>query len=218
MISTLIFDLDGLLSDTEKLHRRAYRDALGEVGFALADSQYETHWIRDGRGIGEFIAEHGLDLDPEIVRSRKAAKYKEMVRAGAEAMPGALRALERFHPHKNLALGTSSYQEDASAVVKALGIGKYFTCIATKANVERVKPFPDIFLWVASTLGVPPSQCVVLEDAQKGIAAACAAGMRSIAIPNVHTRHNDFSKATLVLSTLDALTTTVLDELDRSRP
>ncbi len=215
MISTLIFDLDGLLADTEKLHRRAYQDVLGELGVTVTEQQYEEHWIRNGRGITEFFEEHGIPVDPDIVRRRKAVRYRELVLSSAEAMPGALRALEDLQPHKTMALATSSYHDAAYAVIETLGIRKYFTCIATRDDVARLKPFPDIFLLVASRLNAIPAHCLVLEDAQKGIIAADAAGMRSIAIPNIHTSRNDFSKATMVLPSLGAVTVAKLDELDR---
>lgn len=218
MITTLIFDLDGLLADTERLHRKAYQDVLGGLGITVTDQQYDTHWIRHGRGIADFIAEHCLGIDPDITRSAKADVYRALVLSSVEPMPGALSALNRLHGHRTLALATSSSPDGAYAVLRTLGIDGYFTRIATKADAERMKPFPDIFLAVASALNVAPGQCVVLEDAEKGIIAADAAGMRSIAIPNAHTRGNDFSKATMVLPSLCELTIQTIEELDRQHP
>jgi HAD superfamily hydrolase (TIGR01509 family) len=218
MITTLIFDLDGLLADTEKLHRQAYQDILAEVGIALSDRQYEEHWIRDGKGIGDFVAEHNLSIDPAAIRPKKAARYEALVRSSVRAMPGALHALASLRLHKTLALATSSYQDAAYAVIETLEIKDYFACIATNSNAKRMKPSPDIFLWVASSLGVAPVQCLVLEDAEKGIIAAAAAGMRSVAIPNDHTRQNDFSKATMLLPSLVDLTLEKIDELERMHP
>lgn len=212
MISTLIFDLDGLLSDTEKLHRQAYQEVLAGFGVALSDREYEEHWIRDGKGIGEFAADFRLSLDIDAVRRGKAKRYDELVRSQVEPMPGALQVLERMRAHKTLALATASYYESAMAVLETLRMKEYFSCIGTKANAERAKPFPDIFLWVASTLDVSPEECLVLEDSGKGVAAACAAGMRSIAVPNRYTAAHDFSKAGTVLNSLDEVT---LDLVDR---
>jgi len=84
--------------------------------------------------------------------------------------------------------------------------------------VKRVKPFPDIFLWVVAELEVTPGECLVLEDAEKGIIAADAAGMRSIAVPNIHTRHNDFSRATMILPSLEGLTIETIEQLDAPDP
>jgi beta-phosphoglucomutase-like phosphatase (HAD superfamily) len=79
--------------------------------------------------------------------------------------------------------------------------------------VERIKPYPDIFLYVAKEMNMPPENCVVLEDAEKGILAADAAGMKSIAVPNIHTMNNDFSKATLVVKSLEEVSYELIDQL-----
>jgi len=218
MITTLIFDLDGLIADTEKLHCQAYQEVLAEHGIHLSDRQYEEHWIRKGKGIGDFVSDLGLCVDPAVVRARKAERYDSLVRSCVQAMPGALHALASLQPHKTLALATSSYEDAAFAVIDTLRIKDYFSCVATNANATRMKPFPDIFLWVASSLGVAPLQCLVLEDAEKGILAASAAGMFSVAVPNRHTRDNDFTQATLVLSSLAELTLDRIEQLDKKRP
>lgn len=217
-ITTLIFDLDGLLADTETLHRQAYQEVLGGLGIPISDEEYDGHWIRDGKGIVEFIAKRHLAIDPALIRPGKAARYRELVTSSVKPMPGALLALQYFHGRKTLALATSSYAEAAFAVLETLGITPFFSCIATKANAKRMKPFPDLFLWVATALGVSPEECLVIEDAEKGILAAHAAGMRSVAIPNNHTRDNDFSKATMCLPSLEALTLQMIEELEQHLP
>ena len=139
MISTLIFDLDGLLADTEKLHRRAYQEVLGEMGFALPDQQYDEHWIRDGKGICEYVAEHYLTIDPNEIRLKKAERYEELVLSSAEAMPGAMSALESLRDHKAIALATSSHGNAAQAVLHTLGIQGFFDHIATKESANRIE-------------------------------------------------------------------------------
>ncbi len=213
MITTVIFDLDGLLADTEKLHFKSYEDSFSKLGLTISEEVYSEHWIRNGKGIVDFINEHGLDLDLAEIRALKRERYDELVRATAEPMPGAVEALRMLRGRKRLALATSSYRHSATAVLETLGIEEYFECIASKDNVERVKPFPDIFLFVADKLAVDPAECVVLEDAEKGILAAVAAGMHTIAVPNEHTADNDFSKATLILQSLQDLTLEAVSRL-----
>jgi HAD superfamily hydrolase (TIGR01509 family) len=213
MITTLIFDLDGLLADTEKLHCSAYQDALARYGFELTEQDYSEHWILKGGSIGEFITARGLDIDPELVRLTKAERYEELVVSTAEPMPGAISILSRMTGWKNLALATSSYEDAAYAVLKALNIGVYFSCIATRSTVTRIKPFPDLFLYVARMLGVTPEDCLVFEDSEKGIIAAQAAGMKSIAIPNVHTFDHDFSKATVIVPSLEVVTRELIESI-----
>jgi HAD superfamily hydrolase (TIGR01509 family) len=213
LISTLIFDLDGLLADTEKLHCWAYQDALARYGFELTEQDYSEHWILKGGSIGEFISARGLTIDPELIRVTKAERYEELVVLTAEPMPGALSILSRMAELKKLALATSSYEDAAYAVLKALNIGFYFSCIATRSSVARIKPFPDLFLYVAKELGEAPETCLVLEDSEKGIIAARSAGMKSIAVPNVYTFDHDFSKATVVVTSLEDVTREMINDI-----
>ncbi|MBN2312566.1 MAG: HAD family phosphatase [Sedimentisphaerales bacterium] len=213
MISMVIFDLDGLLADTEKLHRGAYKEVFSSLGVDLSDEEYEDHWIRWGKGIDDFVEQRNLDIEPELIRRNKALLYGQMVRSEVKPMPGARELLDSLRGRKTLTLATSSYPRDAYNVLDTLGFMDFFTYIATKGNVERIKPYPDIFLHVAGEMKTPPEQCVVIEDAEKGILAADAAGMKSIAVPNEHTKSNDFSKATVVLNSLDEINCELIDQL-----
>ena len=213
MISTVIFDLDGLLADTEKLHRGAYKEVFAALGVELSDEEYEDHWIRWGKGIDTFVEERNLAIDPRRIRRNKAVLYGQMVLSDVKPMPGSRELLEALKGRKRLALATSSYPRDANAVLDTLGFTDFFAYVATKGNVERIKPYPDIFLHVAREMEVPPEQCLVIEDAEKGILAVDAAGMKSIAVPNEHTQSNDFSKATLVLNSLNEINGELIDQL-----
>ena len=213
MVSTVIFDLDGLLADTERLHRQAYQEVLGRHGVTLTDAEYDEHWILRGRGIGDLIAGRGLDLEPDVLRAEKARRYNDLVAAQAQPMPGALELLRRLRGRKRLALATSSYRDAAEAVLAALVIADFFELVGTGNDVARVKPDPALFLFVAARMGVAPADCVVLEDSGKGIVAARAAGMRCIAVPNEHTRDHDFSQADQVVASLGCVTLSLLDAL-----
>jgi HAD superfamily hydrolase (TIGR01509 family) len=213
MINAVIFDLDGLLADTEKLHLSAYQTVFSELGFELSDEEYANHWIRNGKGTDAFIAQKNLAIDPNFVRSEKACIYKKLVSSSAMPMPGARELLCSLQGRKTMALATSSHPKDANAVLNALDFEDFFFCVATKSSVERVKPYPDIFLYVANEMNIPPENCVVLEDAEKGILAADAAGMKSIAVPNIHTKGNDFSNADLVVDSLEEVSYELIDQL-----
>jgi HAD superfamily hydrolase (TIGR01509 family) len=214
MISAAIFDLDGLLADTECLHCRAYQLALSEHGVDLQDAEYAEHWVRYGNGIADWVSLRGLTLDPHALRLRKSSHYIDLLASSLRPMDGALELLELLHGKLRLALASSSYRDAVEGVVSGLGIGRFFEVIVTGLDVEHVKPAPDIFLKAARDLGVPPAECLVFEDAEKGVIAAHRAGMRCIAVPNDYTRHHDFSLATKICASLREVTPEVLRSVE----
>jgi len=211
MITTVIFDLDGLLADTEKLHWRAYREALQAHGAILSETDYAEHWVRTGKGIGEWVAQHELALDPVAIRARKARRYLELLTTELRPMDGALELLGMLLGNKTMGLASSSYRDAVEGVLQGLDISRYFAAIVTGLDVTRVKPAPDIFLAAARLMGAKSAECLVLEDAEKGVLAAHRAGMRCIAVPNEQTRHHDFSTATCVCSSLHEITLELID-------
>jgi beta-phosphoglucomutase len=125
-------------------------------------------------------------------------------------MEGALELLESLRGKMRIALASSSYRDAIDGVLAGLRIGHFFEVVVSGLDVAQVKPAPDIFLKAAADLGVAPAQCLVFEDAEKGVIAAHRAGMRCIAVPNEYTRHHDFSKATKICSSLKEITPEVL--------
>ncbi|MBI4523947.1 MAG: HAD family phosphatase [Deltaproteobacteria bacterium] len=206
--------MDGLLSDTEPLHCLAYQETLKAEGAILTDSDYIEHWVRAGKGIAEWLAHHGLELDPLPLRARKSKRYLELLASSLRPMDGVFEILERLYGNKTLVLASSSYRDAVDGVVDGLKIAHYFKVIVSGLDVERVKPAPDIFLTAARKVGASPAECVVIEDAEKGVLAAHHAGMRSIAVPNAHTRNHDFSRATRICSSLHEITLELLESID----
>ncbi len=213
MISTVIFDLDGLLADTEGLHFQSYREVLVQHGVDVNLTQYIKHWIRGGKGVTAWAEEHDLTLDVPLIRKQKYARYKELVQASAQPMAGAVEALQRLHGTRRLALASAAHGNSVQWVLNCLGITHYFDDILSGDDVQRAKPFPDIFLKSAQNLNVDPAECVVLEDAERGVRAAHSAGMKCVAVPNHYTRDNDFSLATTIVASLNDVTLTLLDTL-----
>lgn len=213
MITTILFDLDGLLADTERLHCQAYRDVLAAEGVALSEAEYAEHWVRSGKGIADWLTARGHAHDPLAVRAVKAKRYLDLLACELRPMAGALELLASLHGRKKVGLASSSYRDAVDGVLEGLKIGHYFQAIVSGLDVERVKPAPDIFLAAARRLDATPANCLVLEDAEKGVIAAHAAGMRCIAVPNGYTRHHDFSKATAVCSSLTEISLDFIDAL-----
>jgi len=216
MLSTLIFDLDGLLANTEILHCQAYQMAFAERGIALAPEDYGEHWIRNGMGIKDWVQQRGLKFDPQALRARKSQHYLDLLKSSLRPMEGALELLDSLHGKFHIALASSSYRDAIEGVLAGLRIGSYFEVIVSGLDVPEVKPAPDIFLLTARTLRVNPTECLVLEDAEKGVIAAHRADMRCIAVPNDFTRHHDFSLATHVCSSLREVNLDLLKELEQT--
>ena len=214
MFAAVIFDLDGLLADTECLHYRAYQMALEKHGVPLEDREYAEHWVRLGKGIADWLAIRGLTLDPDALRLSKAGHYLDLLATSLRPMDGAWELLNFLSGRTRIALASSSYRDAIDGVLAGLGIGDFFEVIVSGLDVARVKPAPDIFLKAAQGLNVEPAQCLVLEDAEKGVIAAHLAGMRCIAIPNEYTRHHDFSKATAIRSSLKEITSELLNDIE----
>jgi beta-phosphoglucomutase family hydrolase len=202
MITTIIFDLDGLLSDTETLHMHAHQEVWRSHGIDISDNLYAEHWIRKGKGIKEFISNHKLNLVESTIRNEKGVVFNKLLKTSLKAMPGAKELLNKIHKGKRLAVASSSYRSNVEQVLSLLDFTDYFEIIVAGEDVKEVKPAPDIFLYTASHMNVNPSECIVIEDAEKGIRAASAAGMKSVAVPNEYTKNNDFSQATFVVASL----------------
>jgi HAD superfamily hydrolase (TIGR01509 family) len=128
-------------------------------------------------------------------------------------MDGAVELLRTLSGKKTLALASSSYRDAVDVVLEGLQLAHYFKVIVSGLDVTKVKPAPDIFLAAARQAGAAPNECVVLEDAEKGVVAAFHAGMRCIAVPNRYTRRHNFSKATRVCSSLREVTLELIEAI-----
>lgn len=211
-LQAVIFDLDGLLADTEPTHYEWWRHVLERMGLTLGWTEYSDHWIRAGRSIEEYLARHEVGANPDQLRHQKSQHYLTLVETDLRPMPGAIELLHALRSRVRLSLATSSWQNHVEAVLRKLGITDIFEVVAFGESVARLKPYPDIFLHTARQLSVTPRASVVIEDAEKGVLAARAAGMAVVAVPTVHTQTNDFSAASLVVRSLHELT---LERLER---
>ena len=215
MIRAILFDLDGLLIDSEPVHYKCWREALGAVGVTLEREVYLDHWFRAGLAITDFCRIHKLNQSPDAIREHKARLYEKLLITDLELMPGARQCLESHWKQKRLALATGGYIEAVNPALEKHDLRKFFDAIVTRQDVKHHKPDPEVFLLAAKRLGVAPGECVVLEDAEIGIRAAHAAGMYSVAIPTATSRNADFSLADAVWPSLHAATPAAIETLAR---
>lgn len=209
----VIFDFDGIIVDSEELQYRSYGKVLGELGVSVSREVYEREWIAAGLGPEYAVREFGLSIEPDEIRRRKEPVYRTLLGAEARLIPGAAEAIARLAAELPLAVATNSTAADVALVLDPFDLRRYFTAIVTREDYEGRKPAPDAFLVAAERLGLPPAQCVVLEDASKGVLAAESAGCPCIAIPHDFTRNNDFTRATIVVESLDEVTCDLIRQL-----
>lgn len=198
--------MDGILVDTEPIMARAVMIALAEQGVNLAEQEYYDNWTRKGNGIIEFIKRKNLTVDVKKYRETRNKIYLEFLKTNIPVMSGANETIKELSKTYKLGLVSSSSREFVSFILKSTDLEKYFSTVITAEDVKKEKPAPDGFLLAAKRLRVNPKQCIVIEDAEKGVIAAKAAGMKVIAIPSVKTIDNDFSRADLIIDNIKSLT------------
>jgi HAD superfamily hydrolase (TIGR01509 family) len=209
VIEAVVFDLDGVLLDSEQVwdearerlaeerggrwHARAQRDMMGMSSTEWSRYMHET--------IG--LPEPPEEINREVVE-RLAATYREHL----PALPGAKEAVERLAARWPLGLASSSNRELIDLALELLGVRQLFAVTVSSEEVARGKPAPDVYLEAARRLGVDPARAAAVEDSHNGILSAKAAGMRVVAIPNGHFPPDKVTveHADVVLDSLDELT------------
>jgi len=209
----VIFDLDGVIIDSEGLQYRAYCRVLEPFGVKVSREEYGREWIAAGRGPEYAVKTYNLPLEPSELRALKDPVYQEIMRCEVTLMPGATAAIQRLGTALPLALATNSKRDEVAFVMERFDLRRHFTAIVTREDYRGAKPEPDAFLAAAARLGLPSDRCVVIEDAYKGIVAAYRAGCKCIAVPHDFTADNDFSLATRVVPSLDELNVELLQQL-----
>jgi HAD superfamily hydrolase (TIGR01509 family) len=208
----VVFDMDGLMVDTEPLSRQAWAHVLQAYGYELEDELYRRMIGRRTEESVQFVLS-AIDISvtaTELVR-RKREVFDGIRAKGVPVMPG-LMELQSAIARRGLpwAVATSSPRYHAELILAQLGLATACRAIAAGDEVERGKPAPDIYLLAAERLELPSSQCLALEDSEPGCRAAVAAGMVTVAVPGVETMRDDFSFVYRVYDSLHQ----VADNLD----
>lgn len=203
-----IFDWDGVIIDSAKLHEQSWHRLAEELGTSIAPQSFIRGFGMKSARIIEEI--HQWATEPaEISRltNRKEALYREIVGGSAiAALPGVSIWLQRLRESGvSCAVASSTHRLNIDAVLERVGLQGMFREIISAENVAQGKPHPEVFLKAAAGLGLAANSCVVFEDAHVGIEAARAAGMKVIAVTTTHPAEQ-LSAADLVVSQLDELT------------
>ena len=213
MIEAVVFDLDGVLIQSEEVW-----DAVRERYVREAGGRYDDEVQRAMMGMSApewsryLHEEAGVWEDPEDINREVVERMLQAYRRELPLLPGAVEAVRRTAESFPLGLASSSNREVFEAVLDLAGIADCFSATVSSEEVPRGKPAPDVYLEAARRLGVAPERCTAVEDSHAGIRSAKSAGMRVIAIPNASYPPDAEALvlADAVVDSLDDLTVDVL--------
>lgn len=222
MLQAVLFDMDGVLIDSEPIHKDMYLEVAEELGCQDAHRHLDFFIGRSSLALWEHtVKTHGLSGDPKEYSDLQMRRYRDFLKANqgwidpARGIPELLADL--VENNVRIALASSNTRRNVDFVLKYFGMHEIFDATISGEDGAACKPAPDIFLLAAERMGVDPARCVVIEDAQSGVAAAKAAGMRCAAIENPNSGAQDLSLADLRTPGAYALSFKLLDDLVAGR-
>ncbi|MGV8908830.1 MAG: HAD family hydrolase [Propionicimonas sp.] len=186
MAVAVIFDLDGVLADSEPVHLAAEQAAVAEHGHDLTEAAKQPFvGLANAEIMHGLIELFGIDATVADLAAAKAG-YQRALLADLGGFPATTELVQRLASAAvPVAVASGSTRWNIDASLAAVGLAEYFDVRVSAEEVPLGKPAPDVFLEAARRLGVPPESCVVVEDAVPGMLAALAAGMRCVAIPTI---------------------------------
>ncbi len=217
MIRAIVFDFDGVLADSEPLHLRALQDVLAPLGVTVdRDEYYERYLGYDDVGAFRAIsADRGLALDDRGIRNlieSKSVIYESLLEGGGVLYPGAAACVERLAAEYPLGIASGAQRHEIEAILRGGGLTPSFRFIVASGETPAGKPSPEPYLRAAALHGLPPSDCVAIEDSRWGIESARAAGMKCVGITHTYAA-TDLPGAEVIIDGLDQFTPALVRKL-----
>jgi HAD superfamily hydrolase (TIGR01509 family) len=215
VIEAVVFDLDGVLVQTEELWDEVRSGLAQERGARYDDEAQRAMMGMSSLEWSEYMhSELGLPESPEEISDEVVRRMEARYRERLPLIAGAREAVERLAERWPLGVASSSNRPLIDAVLELSGLGGFFAATVSSEEVPRGKPAPDVYLEAAGQLGVDAERCAAIEDSHSGIRSAKAAGMRVIAIPNptFPPDQEALAEADVVLDSLGELTPEVVDQ------
>ena len=199
----VIFDFDNVLVDSEPYHFEAYDIVFSKRGHSIDRGEYWLEWTSKGGGAEGEIERYGLAMDPDEIRREKDPIYHEFCRTKIAMFSEAKGIIESLSSAGyTLAIASGSYELDIRTILASNGVEELFSTVVGKDGISMTKPHPETYTEAARRLGIPPSACLAVEDAEKGIRSAHGAGMEVITVLTDLTRDLRIEGADLTLDSL----------------
>src|SRR5579862_7655968 len=216
VIEAVVFDMDGVLVDSEPVWERVRRKLVAERGGRWPDDAQDRMMGMSTAEWSRYISEEfGVSLAPERVAELVITAMKAEYQAHLPLLPGAVEAVRALSGRWRLAVASSAPKSLIEAVLDAAGLRPAFAASVSSEEVTRGKPAPDVYLEATARLGVPPQGCAAVEDSSNGLRSAAAAGLTVIAVPRPEypPSADALGQARVVLGSLTELTPAVIDGL-----
>jgi HAD superfamily hydrolase (TIGR01509 family) len=216
MLELVIFDLDGLLVDSEPLQYQAYRDAFSRHGIELALQDW-PQWHRLEASAARWISVHNLPLDPEQIRLEKKILYDALIAQELCLKPGARQLVETLAQKFRLCVASGSRPESIEACLVRFSLQSFFECQVSATLLARKKPYPDVYLEALAKMQVRPGRAIAIEDSVTGLKAASAAGIKCIVCPDTFLPMplSELDGAALIVDSLENLSLSQIERLAR---
>jgi HAD superfamily hydrolase (TIGR01509 family) len=216
LIEAVVFDLDGVLIDSESVWDGVRRSFVEQHGGRWSERATQEMMGMSSTEWSRYLAERlGVDRPPKDIATEVAGQVAEAYREHLPLLPGARGAVRQLAGRWPLGLASSANRELIDLVLELAHLDSLFAATVSSEEVSRGKPAPDVYLLAASRLSAQPESCAAIEDSRNGILAARAAGMRVVAVPNraFPPGQEVLSAADLVLGAIDELTVEAVSEL-----
>jgi HAD superfamily hydrolase (TIGR01509 family) len=203
-VHAVIFDMDGVLLDSELLHKKAEKRTFAPYGVKLTDEELTVFTGQSSRSLLNAVREKNrIDTDVESLYASLQIHLMDIFAKEAEAIAGAVPLVhELVKRDVPLAVASSSPLQLIKLSLGRIGLESFFPVVVSGDEVKKSKPNPDIFLEAARRLSVPPDRCAVIEDSSSGVAGAKAAGMFTVGFRSPNSLHQNVSTADLVIDDL----------------
>lgn len=209
MLKAVLFDMDGVIVDTEPLHRKAYFLMFKDMGIHVTEQMYTSYTGQSTLNICKQLVGHfNLDTDPKtlVAIKRKHFKYLFENDTSLQLLDGVLDLIKNYHDNGlKLVLASSASMPNINRIFERFNLDQYFVAKLSGADLKQSKPHPEIFINAAKASGHPKRNCMVIEDSSNGIKAANDAGIFVVGYDSTHSTDQDYSKADKVVSSFSEL-------------
>lgn len=215
----VLWDNDGVLVETEGLYFDASRRVLAEWGVNLTREQFQEVSLRQGRSTLDLAIANGARPEQlDAMRSRRDELFADLLRAKSPLIPGAREAIKRLKGRVRQGIVTSSRRSHFDIAHRQSGIPELMDFLLTREDYGRSKPDPEPYLAALDRFGIDPTQCLVVEDSERGLAAAVAAGIDCVIVRNLWSVGSEFKSASCVLNDVSQVPDEVFRRLDADCP